>query len=117
MPLPVQTDTVQLTAKQARLTAESFILDQIGDQVLAGEPWLIRSVLGSAWVTPMILTSSAYGPVGVVGALVVDETTGQVVASTPRDVLETKVAQLIEGHWSELEAAFWQAVTRERQVA
>lgn len=57
----------RVTAEQARLIGEDFVLDRLGDQVTVGDPWPIHSALGSAWVTPLVLTSSSYGPVGVIG--------------------------------------------------
>ena len=101
----------RLTAEQAQRVAENFILDQIGDQVTAGETWLVSSTLSFAWVTPLILTSSAYGPVGAIGFLVIDNLTGQVIASTPYEVLEEKTRRLYEGKGSAIEKAFRELVT------
>ena len=96
----------QFTAEQARRVAENFIIDQIGDQVVAGDPWPARSAISSAWVVPLILTNSAYGPVGAVGVLVIDSATGQVIASTPADVLAEKAEHLYEGKGAAIEEAF-----------
>lgn len=101
----------RLTAEQAQRVAENFILDQIGDQVMAGEPWLVSSALSSAWVTPLILTSSAYGAIGAIGVLVIDNVTGQVIASTPPEVLQEKAERLYKGKGSAIEKAFHDLVT------
>lgn len=106
------TQTVStITAEKARLIAEDFLMDHLGDQTMAGEPLLIRSALSSAWVVPIVLTRSAYGPVGVIGSLVVDEITGQVIASTPQTHLDQKSDQLLAGQTSAIEKAFQQVVT------
>lgn len=107
----VQDTKTELTAEQAQRIAEGFILDRIGDQVTAGPPWLVRSALGAAWVMPLILTSSAYGLVGGVGAIVVDMDTAQVIASTPLELLQTNADRLLKEQHSEIEAAFRSAVT------
>ncbi|HID53293.1 MAG TPA: hypothetical protein EYP41_14830 [Anaerolineae bacterium] len=101
-----------ITEKQAQLIAGEFILDHVGDQVLAGDPWPIHSALGSAWVVPMILTQSAFGPVGVIGVVVIDENTGQVIASTPADTLNENTDRLLKGQGSVLETAFQETIAK-----
>ncbi len=101
-----------ITEKKAQLIAEEFILDYIGDQVLAGDPWPIHSALGSAWVVPMILTQSAFGPVGVIGVVVIDEHTGQVIASTPADTLNENTDRLLEEQGTALETAFRETIAK-----
>jgi hypothetical protein len=100
----------RLTAEEAQLTAEEFIQDHIGDQVLAGEPWPVRSALSSSWVVPLILTRSAYGPVGAIGVLVVEETTGQIIAATPPETLAETSHRLLAEQATPLETAFHKLV-------
>jgi hypothetical protein len=100
----------RLTAVEAQLAAEEFIQDHIGDQVLAGEPWPVHSTLSSSWVVPLILTRSAYGPVGAIGVLVVDEMTGQIIAATPTESLAETSRRLLAEQATPLEAAFHKLV-------
>lgn len=96
----------RLTAQEAQLIAEEFIQDHVGDQVLAGEPWPVHSALSSSWVVPLILTRSAYGPVGAIGVLIVDEMTGQIIAATPAETLAEISRRLLAEQVAPLEAAF-----------
>jgi hypothetical protein len=99
-----------LTAEEARLAAEEFILDHMDDQVTAGQPWFIHTVLGEAWVAPLVLTSSAYGIVGGMGAVIVDGNTRQVVAYTPTEMVKRIAEQLWETQKAQIEAAFRAAI-------
>lgn len=100
-----------LTVAQVRLIAEDFIVDHVGDQVMAGEPWPIRSSLGSAWVTPLVLTASAHGPLGTIGVLVIDDSTEQVIALTPQEMLAENSQRLYEDFASHRNASLRPSVT------
>jgi hypothetical protein len=96
----------KLTAGNARLIADDFIIDNFGDQLGAGEPWLIQSTLGVAWTAPIVLTSSAYGPLGVVGVIVIDANSSQIIASTPINMVEATSDKLYKNHQSGVVDAF-----------
>lgn len=112
MALAQETHVESLTAEEARLVAEEFILDHMGDPVTAGQPWFIHTVLGEAWVAPLVLTSSAYGIVGGIGAVIVDSNTRQVVAYTPIEMVKRNAEQLWETQKPDIEAAFQAAIKR-----
>ncbi len=102
-----QTD---ITAQQARLIAETFLLDHLGDQLTAGEPWSAQSAISRAWVAPILLTRSAYGPVGAVGVIVIDAATGQVIAATPTYIMQEQADLLLSAQQSELDTALQKLV-------
>jgi hypothetical protein len=102
---------IRLTAEEAQLAAEEFIINHIGDQVLSGEPWPIDSALRGGWVIPLILTRSAYGPVGAIGVLIIDAHTGQVIASTPAEVLAKNSRRLLDEQATPITAAFHKMIS------
>jgi hypothetical protein len=108
---------IRLTAQEAQLTAEEFAINQIGDQVVAGEPWPINSPLRGGWVVPLILTRPTYGPVGAIGVVVVDSNTGQVVAATPKENLTEQSDRLLTEKENDLSAAFQKLMIEEHPLS
>ena len=98
--------TAQITQQDARRMGEDFVADHLGDQIGVGTPWHVVSVLHSAWVVPLIVTSPGYGIVGTVGVLVVDEEFGHITAWTTAEDIEANVNRLIAEKGADLETAF-----------
>jgi len=106
----IRTATAPVDAEQARLIGEDFIAEHLGDQMAAGPPWHVTSPTQAAWIVPLILTSPGFGPVGVVGAVVVDDAYGHITAWTESDRIEANARRLTEERPTELEQAFRQAI-------
>jgi hypothetical protein len=70
---------VNITPFVARQRANAFSILEISNQLLAETPEL---VVGErlCWSVPIVLTSPARGVVGKVGEILVDATTGEVLA-------------------------------------
>jgi hypothetical protein len=72
-----------LNSEEARAAATDFLLDHLGNQLVAGEPHIMVSAVRAVWVVPVQLAYIHTGILGSVGVVAVDEETGQVVAWTP----------------------------------
>jgi hypothetical protein len=70
--------TVNVTAKTARRQATSWLVSEVGNMLVGGTPQLVISQK-TAWRVPVILTSSAAGPVGEVGMVEIDAENGQLL--------------------------------------
>ena len=81
--------SAHITAEQAQSAATGFLLDHVGNQLLAGQPHLMLSPTRATWIVPIHLTYLHTGPLGSVGVIAVDDETGLVVAWTPIDQIKT----------------------------
>ena len=86
--------TRNINAEQARGIVTGFILDQLGNQLLAGQPYLMVSAVRAVWVVPVELTYIHTDVIGTVGVVAVDEETGHIIAWTPTDEMKTTGKQL-----------------------
>ncbi len=84
-PMPLIPHT---SAEGTQSAATEFLLDNIGNQVLAGQPHLMRSATQATWVVPLHLAYLPIGPIGTVGVVAIDDETGLVVAWTPIDQIK-----------------------------
>src|SRR5215213_6349295 len=69
--------------EQARGATTDFLLDHVGNQLVAGQPQRMVSAVRSLWVVPVELTYPHIGLLGIVGVVAIDEETAAVVAWTP----------------------------------
>jgi len=83
---------------QAQSAATEFLLDHVGNQLIAGRPHLMVSTGGAVWVIPIQLTYIHTGPLGIVGVVAVDDESGQVTASTPLAQIKLESRKLREQH-------------------
>ncbi len=100
------TTTAYVSAEDAQRISADFVADNLGDQIGTGTPWRVVSPLRSAWVVPLLLTSPGYGIAGIVGALVIDEELGTMVAWTTPEEIEANAERLAEAKALELQSAF-----------
>ena len=96
----------EVSAETARQVADDFALKNAGDLVGAGQPQRAVSPLGSVWTVPLILSNASSGPVGVVGVVVVDDRLGQIVASTPKEEIQSAATQVFDSKSKDIWAAF-----------
>jgi hypothetical protein len=82
---------LNISAFAARQKANRFLLMQIGDQTVAGEPEL---VVGSriAWRLPVLLAPSRRGVIGPIGHLLVDAETGEITIDDNQTAAEIVAA-------------------------
>jgi hypothetical protein len=73
------TAPLNITAFVARQTVNAFVITEISTQLRSDSPEL---VVGDQlrWAVPVVLTSPVRGVVGKVGEVLVDATTGEVLA-------------------------------------
>ena len=95
-----------LTATQAIDIVQGFIYDELGNMISVGQPYHVVSGLQSAWSVPLFLTSPGYGPVGIVGGVIVDMEFGHIIGWTPLEEVRSNVEALTAEKEDELEAAF-----------
>lgn len=90
------TADVRVTASDARELADEFLLMEVGDLLLAGEPSLqVGDRL--TWEVPILLSSASHGTLGEVGRLVVDAETGE-IRFTEKDRQDVKIhAEALSG--------------------
>jgi hypothetical protein len=91
------TAQVNITPFVARQKVQVFVIMEISSQCLADTPEL---VVGErlCWSVPVLLTSPAQGPVGKIGDILVDATTGELLVdeeTVPR--LTDDARRLAEG--------------------
>lgn len=86
--------THNIKAEEARGIVTGFILDYLGNQLLAGRPYLMVSAIRAVWVVPVELTYIHTDVIGIVGVVAVDEETGHIIAWTPIDEMKTAGKQL-----------------------
>ena len=75
-------------AEEAQGASTEFLLDHVGNQLLAGQPHLMVSATEATWVVPVHLSYLPTGPIGSVGVVAIDDETGLVVAWTPIDQMK-----------------------------
>jgi hypothetical protein len=93
-PAPVEQ---RIGADEAMHKAERFLNRHLG-HLAAGTPQRELFPLRSAWVVPVQLTYPGCRVVGEVGMVVVDETTGEVVAWTSLQDMHQATGQLYQEH-------------------
>lgn len=71
--------TVNVDAQTARKRVTGWLLDEVGNMLVAGTP---RLIIGkkTTWRVPALLTSSQHGLIGEVGEIDVDAETGTPLA-------------------------------------
>ena len=84
------------SAEEAQSAATEFLLDHVGNQLLAGQPHLMLSSTEATWVVPVHLAYLHTGPIGSVGVVAIDDETGLVVAWTPIDQMKAASRTLRE---------------------
>jgi hypothetical protein len=87
--------TVNIDAQTAKRRVTGWLLNEVGNMLVAGIP---RLVIGNktVWRVPAILTSSEHGPVGEVGLVDVDAETGIPLADDNlRDHILSNVQHII----------------------
>jgi len=87
--------TVNIDAQTARRRVTGWLLNEVGNMLVAGKQQL---VIGNktVWRVPAILTSSEHGPVGEVGLVDVDAETGIPLADDHlRDHILSNVQHLV----------------------
>ena len=84
------------SVEEAQGTATEFLLDHVGNQLLAGQPHLMLSSTEATWVVPVHLAYLHTGPIGSVGVVAIDDETGLVVAWTPIDQMKAASRTLRE---------------------
>ncbi len=80
--------TPHTSAELAQSAATGFLLDHVGNQLIAGQPHLMISPTRATWIVPIHLAYLYTGPIGSVGVVAIDEETGLVVAWTPLDQIK-----------------------------
>lgn len=89
-----QTLTVQVTAEQARLAVNRWLLDEVSYMMHAESPTLV--INGNArWRVPAVLTAPHVGAVGAVGAVDVDAATGELLEhETQKEIIVANARKL-----------------------
>ncbi|HXV99862.1 MAG TPA: hypothetical protein VEC93_15705 [Anaerolineae bacterium] len=102
----VPTLTHRTTADEARAAVTNFLLDHVGNQLVAGQPHLMVSAVRTTWIVPVQLAYIHSGTLGSVGVVAVDEETGRVVAWTPIVQMKTASLELRTAHEPQLSTQF-----------
>ena len=90
------------TVLEARITANEWLMSHLPDRFAAGIPEHDRSTSG--WRVPIWLSYPQLEPLGPVGELVIEESTGTVLVSTPIDDMKDRATKLYEQHRDQIEA-------------
>ena len=98
-PIPAEQ---RIGAEEAMHKAERFLNRHLGYLLAAGTPQREPFPLRSTWVVPVQLTYPGCGVVGEVGMVVVDETTGEVVAWTSPQEMHQATEQHYQEHKGEI---------------
>ena len=88
----------QTTPEDAKAAATEFLLDFVGNQLVAGSPVSMMSALRSVWIVPVTLAYIHTGSLGDIGVIAVDEETGKVVAWTPVEQMKATSRTLRAAH-------------------
>ena len=102
-PFPV---TQHLSPAEAQAAATEFLLEHVGNQLVAGQPHLMVSVVRATWIVPVQLSYIHSGELGQVGVVAIDEETGQVMAWTPLAQMKQASLALRQAHEPELSEQF-----------
>jgi hypothetical protein len=97
----------QLTALEAQITANGFLLDNLPDRYLAVEPRLDTDA--KAWRVKIALTYPFIGSVGEVGEILVSAFSEKILSHTPIAEVRERGRQLYEQHREAIQTAFSQA--------
>ena len=93
-------------AQTAQAAATEFLLDHVGNQLLAGQPHFMLSFLQAVWIVPVELAYLHSGSIGTVGVVAVDAETAQVIAWTPISQMKAASRSLREQHEPSLSEQF-----------
>ena len=86
--------TLNTTSESARDAATEFLLNHVGNQLMAGQPYLMLGALHVTWIVPVQLAYPQTGILGTVGVLAVDDETQHVIAWTPIEQMKQASRQL-----------------------
>ena len=111
----LSTLTPRISPDEARAAVTDFLLDHVGNQLLAGKPYLMVSAVRATWIVPVQLSYISSDLLGVVGVVAVDEETGRVIAWTPIDQMKAASRDLREAHEPELTTQFHAYMTANNQ--
>ncbi len=98
--------TPRISADKACAEATSFLLDHVGTQLVAAQPYLMVSAVRATWIVPVQLAYIHSGSLGGVGVVAVDEETGHVIAWTPIEQMKSASRKLRNAHEPELSERF-----------
>ena len=90
------------TIQEARASAAEWLFDHLPDRFAAGVP-VHESELG-LWRIPVWLSYPGLEPLGPIGELALDDTTGQVREHTPIDDIKTRAVKLYQQNRERIEA-------------
>ncbi len=71
--------TVNIAPKTAQRQVTAWLVSEVGNMLMGGQPQLVISNRQTVWQVPIILTSSTKGQVGQVGSVAVDTESGQLL--------------------------------------
>lgn len=97
----------QLSALEAQIAANGFLLDNLPDRYLAVEPKL--DTAAQAWRVKVVLTYPFIGSVGEVGEILVSAFSEKILSHTPIVEVRERGRQLYEQHREAIQTAFSQA--------
>ena len=69
--------THRISPVEAQAAATDFLLEHVGNQLVAGQPHLMVSAVRTTWIVPVQLAYIHSGTLGDVGVVAVDEETGR----------------------------------------
>ena len=90
------------TVSEARTVANEWLLTHLPDRFAAGIPAYDQSL--TSWRIPVWLSYPQLEPLGPVGELLVDASSGDVTTSTPLDKMKDRARRLYEQHREQIEA-------------
>ncbi len=93
---------VIITVSAARSTANEWLLSHLPDRFAAGIPEYDQSLPG--WRIPLWLSYPQLEPLGPVGELLIDETSGKLLSHTAIDEMKGRALSLYEQHREQIEA-------------
>ncbi len=108
--------TQSIDRESAQGSATHFLMDHMGNQVVAGQPMLMISALRALWIVPVQLTYLHTGSLGDVGVVAVDGETGQVVGWTPLADMKRACRALRQAHKPEITEQFATFLTSQKET-
>jgi hypothetical protein len=91
------------TVLEARTAANEWLIDHLPDRFAAGIPEYEPSLPG--WRIPVWLSYPRLEPLGPVGELIINESSGSVRSHTPIEEMKECALKLYEHHRERIEAA------------
>ena len=85
-----------ISAEEAQAAATDYLLDHVGNQLIAGQPHLMTSLLHEVWIVPVHLSYLPTGLLGSVGVVAIDSETGKAIAWTPVEQMKAASRALCE---------------------